>query len=266
MSRPLDRLISALVLLAASGLGAWFFLAPFVSGGAVQPSAPGLFLALLGLSLAVIVANLETRRMDGRWLAALGILVGLNATLRLVSGPAGVSAVFFLPILAGFVFGADFGFLLGTLSLLVSALIASGIGPWLPFQMLAAGWSGMVAGWLPRFGSGGRERWETPMLAGWGAVSGVAYGVLLNLWFWPFLVAPAGSGTFEPGAALAESVRRYAAFYLATSLWWDLARAAGNVLLILLLGPPVLRLLRRFERRFRFTAAEAEEETGSERL
>jgi energy-coupling factor transport system substrate-specific component len=39
-----------------------------------------------------------------------------------------------------------------------------------------------------------------------------------------------------------------------TSLWWDLARAVGNVLLLLLLAAPMLRLLRRFERRFHFTA------------
>jgi len=48
---------------------------------------------------------------------------------------------------------------------------------------------------------------------------------------------------------------RYAVFYVTTSLWWDLGRAAGNVLLIGLFGLPVLRLLRRFGRRFYFQVA-----------
>jgi len=37
-------------------------------------------------------------------------------------------------------------------------------------------------------------------------------------------------------------------------LWWDAGRAGGNLLLILLLGAPVLRLLRRFQQRFYFIA------------
>ena len=49
---------------------------------------------------------------------------------------------------------------------------------------------------------------------------------------------------------LIEVLRRYAGFYLVTSLWWDLARAIGNGLLTWLMARPVLGLLRRFERRF----------------
>lgn len=253
---------SAAVLFLATALGAWFFVKPFLTPApdGEPPSMAVLFFALIGLCLVVVVANLETRRMDGRLLAALGILVGLNATLRLISGPAGLSAVFFIPILCGFVLGADFGFLLGTLSLLVSALLAGGVGPWLPFQMLAAGWSGMVAGWLPRLPASwrGRERWEAGLLAVWGAGSGLLFGVVMNLWFWPFLAGPAAGpdGAFVPGSGGAETLRRYVAFYVATSLWWDLGRAAGNVLFLVLVGPPVLRLLRRFEARFRFTVDE----------
>jgi hypothetical protein len=40
-----------------------------------------------------------------------------------------------------------------------------------------------------------------------------------------------------------------------TSLWWDLARAAGNALLLLLFGGAILRVLRRFRNRFRFDIA-----------
>jgi energy-coupling factor transport system substrate-specific component len=250
-----DRVFTTVLLLLASAVGLGFFLAPFL-GGPVEGvrTALTLFVSLLGTCLLVLVARLETGATDSRLLAALGILAGLNATLRLLTGPAGVSAVFFLPIVAGFVFGAEFGFLLGVLSILVSALVTSGLGPWLPFQMLATGWSGMVAGWLPRLGLRLRgTRWEGSMLAVWGAASGLLFGALLNLWFWPFLgVATGGGEGWQGDLGTAANLRRYLAFYLTTSLWWDVARALGNVVLLTTVGPPVIRLLDRFARRFRY--------------
>ena len=75
----------------------------------------------------------------------------------------------------------------------------------------------------------------------------------MNLWFWPFLSGgAAGTQTWHPGMLLWPTLRSYLAFYAATSLWWDLGRAAGNALLLLLLAKPVLRVLRRFRARFRF--------------
>ena len=50
------------------------------------------------------------------------------------------------------------------------------------------------------------------------------------------------------------TLRNYLAFYIATSLWWDMARAVGNALLLLLLAAPVLKVLRRFRSRFQFEA------------
>jgi energy-coupling factor transport system substrate-specific component len=258
-------LLSILILTLATALGVLAFLRPFLVpeqswtaatelAQSHAEDAPLIFFAALGLCLVVILANLETQRMAAHSVAVLGILVGINATLRLVAGPGGFSAMFFLPILCGFVFGADFGFLLGALSMLTSAILTSGIGPWLPFQMFAAGWGGMFAGWLPHF-----KRWpglEHLQLAGCGALSGLLYGAVMNLWFWPYLAAVATTDTdsvhWDPQLSLLQTLTRFAAFYLTTSLWWDLCRVAGNVALLLLVGPPVLRLLRRFQRRFNF--------------
>jgi energy-coupling factor transport system substrate-specific component len=222
--------------------------------------APLIFILLLGLCLVVIIANLETRRMDARLVAVLGVLVGANAVLRLVPGPLGFSAAFFLPILCGYVFGADFGFLMGALSLLVSAVISSGTGPWLPFQMFAAGWVGLGGGWLPHFAR--HPRLEVLLLAGWGLLSGFLYGAIMNLWFWPYLAAPAVESAAEQtgqlifwqaGIGVWSTLIRYALFYLTTSLWWDAGRAVGNLVLILLVGAPILRLLTRFKQRFQFS-------------
>lgn len=252
------RGLTPLVVLATL-LGIWAFLAPLGAGegGTLATSetaraveAPLLFLLLAGLCGAMMVVGLESGHLDSRRLAMLGMLVGVNAVLRLLPGPPGFSAVFFLPIVTGFVLGADFGFLLGALSMLVSALLTNGLGPWVPFQMLGAGWVGLVAGWWPRW-----PRWpklEIAQLTLWGAVSGILFGVVLNLWFWPVLDPTASTQRFEPGAGVGANLVGYGLYYLATSLWWDLGRALGNAVLLLAVGAPVVRLLRRFEGRFGF--------------
>jgi energy-coupling factor transport system substrate-specific component len=249
--------LSALTLLLASALGLWSFALPMlqddlVQGGravAHQQDAPWLLLALLGLCLLVIVANLETRRMDSRVVAVLGVLVAINGSLRLVSGPLGASAVFLLPICCAYVFGADFGFLLATLSMLASAILTGGLGPWLPFQMFAAGWCAMVPGWLPSM----TPRRAVPLLAVWGGLCGILFGAVSNLWFWPYLDAAAAPGQqWQPHLGFVQSLLRYAAFYLTTSSWWDAGRAVGNVVLVISFGGPVIRLLQRFRQRFDF--------------
>ena len=266
--RPEAPLLGVILALA-SALGLWAILAPFLQpeqtlarraaataarAAARSEDAPLLFLLLLGLCLVVVVAGLETGRLDARRVAVLGVLLGVNAVLRLVPGPGGFSAVFLLPILCGYVFGPAFGFLLGSLSMAVSALLTNALGPWLPFEMLAAGWIGLASGWLPDLGRWRRA--EIAALAAWGAATGLAFGALVNLWFWPFL-APAGAGNaaaWEPGSGLAAATASYGLFYLTTSLWWDLGRAGGNLVLIAVAGAPVLKLLRRFARRFSFAS------------
>ena len=114
-------------------------------------SPPFLFLALLPIVIAVMLAEVSEGGLDPRVLAILGVLTACNAVLRgLSAGTAGVELVFFLLILAGRVFGPGFGFALGCTSLFASALVTAGVGPWLPYQMLVSAWVGMGAGLLPR--------------------------------------------------------------------------------------------------------------------
>ncbi|MDH4208189.1 MAG: ECF transporter S component, partial [Anaerolineae bacterium] len=132
------RGLSTLILTLATLLGGIAFLYPFFLPQRSSPTqsfmahsadAPFTFLILLFLCLVVVIANLETRQMDSKLIAVLGILVAINASLRLIPGPAGFTAMLFLPILCGYSFGPDFGFLLGALSMLVSAIITGGMGP-----------------------------------------------------------------------------------------------------------------------------------------
>ena len=70
--------------------------------------------------------------------------------LRLPGFVAGFSAMFIVVLVAGNSFGPAFGFLLGAVGTFASGLFIGGLGPWLPFQMVAMGWVGLGAGLLPK--------------------------------------------------------------------------------------------------------------------
>ena len=183
------RLRSATVLTVASVAGLLMFLWPLlvrvrVEGQAIQP--PFIFVLLLPVVIVVCLAEFTEGGMDSKVLAMLGVLTAINAVMRgLSAGMAGIELVFFLLILGGRVFGAGFGFVLGCTSLFASALLTAGVGPWLPFQMLASAWVGMGAGLLPRRVTGARE---IAMLVVYGIFAAYAFGLVMNMSSWPFIL------------------------------------------------------------------------------
>jgi len=269
-----------LILIVASLVGIMAFVYPFFQG--VSPStmalpreaatnqahaqdAPLITIVLITLCLGAVMATMGTGQMNSKMVAILGVLTASNAVLRAVPGPAGFAAVFVLPILCGYTYGSTFGFLLGALSLLVSALIGAGVGPWVPYQMFAVGWVGLTSAWLPDM-----RRWprgEVIVLGLWGLFWGFVFGALMNIWFWPYVYQPQQAEMYwEPGMRLREALKRYAAFYGLTSIWWDLGRAGGNALLTWLFGAALLKLLRRFQKRFHFAVAPTPSDEGERSL
>ena len=211
--------------------------------------APLVFLLLLPILLVVILAEIADGGIDAKALAMLGVLSAIGAALRpLGAGTAGIETSFFLLIVAWRVFGPGFGFVLGSTTLFASALLTGGVGPWLPFQMLAASWVGLGAGLLPAM----RGRREIALLAVYAAAAALAFGLLMNLWFWPFVLGDDTAISYLPGAPVLENLHRLLLYSFATSLGWDVVRAITNVVLILLLGPAVLAVLRRTARRAAF--------------
>ena len=248
------------IVIVASVIGAAGFFYPFLlpvvsqenADAAHASEAPLLIAVVTALSLLAIVVELGSagRGPSSKTVALLGVLVSIDAALRLAPSFLGASPIFLLIVLAGSVYGPSFGFQMGALTLLVSAFLTGGLGPWLPYQMLGAGWVGMSAGWLPKPAA---IRIRVVLLAGFGAVWGFAFGALLNLWFWPFSAPGAGSDAglyWNPGLGAMEAIDRYLRFYAVTSFGYDAARAVGNVVLTLVLGAPLLLVLERFQSRF----------------
>ncbi|MGW8888193.1 ECF transporter S component [Streptomyces sp. NPDC055749] len=258
-TRPIrlgPRAIAALVLIGVIGVAAfcWPLLAAPEFGVAHEKDAPWLFAALLPLLVAVVVATISDSGMDAKAVAMLGVLAAVGAALRpLGAGTAGLEPMFFLMVLSGRVLGPGFGFVLGSVTMFASALLTGGVGPWMPFQMLAMAWFTMGAGLLPgqdRL----RGRAEVLMLAVYGCVASFAYGTVMNLYGWT-IVPPSGSGiSFVAGDPVHENLVRFLAYCLATSLGWDLGRAVLTVALTLVVGPTLLKALRRATRRAAFEA------------
>jgi energy-coupling factor transport system substrate-specific component len=247
------RAATAAVLAVLIGIVAFFWpfaVAPGTFGNSYAP--PLIFGCLLLLVLAVVLAEIADGGIDAKALAMLGVLSAVNAALRpLGAGTAGVETVFFLLVLAGRVFGAGFGFVLGCTSLFASALITGGVGPWMPYQMFGCAFVGMLAGFLPRV----RNRAaEITLLAFYGAFSGYLFGFLLNLSFWPFSLDPHSSIAYLPGLPFTQQWHRYLLFDAATSLGWDTGRAVTTFLGVLVAGPAVLTAFRRAARRAHFEA------------
>lgn len=246
---------AALALSVVSALGLVAFCWPLLvepgSGLDGEATAPWLFVLLLPLLLGVVLAEVADGGMDVKAVAVLGVLAAVGAALRpLGGGAAGFEPVFFLLVLAGRALGRGFGFVLGSVTLFASALLTAGVGPWLPFQMLAAGWVGFFAGCLPR--ATGRR--EVALLTAYGVVAGLMYGVVMNLQLWPFAIGLDSGLSYVAGAPVDDNLRRFVAFTLATSLGFDIPRALTTAALVAVAARPVLLALRRAARKAEFGA------------
>jgi energy-coupling factor transport system substrate-specific component len=235
---------------AISIAGLALFLWPFVATDA-PPAAASVALSL-GVVAVLIFVEASTRRLDARRFALLAAIAAIDAALRLVlvTGLGGFSPIFFLILAAGYVYGPSYGFLAGAVALLASAVATGGIGPWLPYEMMGCGFVGLIAGIAGLRRSGSVTWRDVAMLAAVGAITGFAYGALLDVWDWTTFYRGAPDFGWQPGLSLPVAIARFGRFYVATSAVYDSFRAIGNVLAVMVLGAPVLAGLRRMRSRF----------------
>ncbi len=234
-------------LIAANLVALSAFLWPLIALATprqAQAAVPSIALSLAPLAVVLVLAALDASVRSAHTLALLAVLAAIDAAIRIAStGVGGVEALFVLLILAGRAFGPRFGLLLGAASLALSALMWGGVGPWLPFQMFACGWVGAGAGLLPRRVRGAAE---VAMLAAYGVVASYLFGLVMNMWFWPFAVGANTSISYLPGGSIGENLGRFLVYSLLTSTaGWDTLRALTSVIGLALVGRALLRSLRR---------------------
>lgn len=120
----------------------------------------------------------EKRKGSIRRMVLIAVMVTLAVAGRLLFSPLpSIKPVSAIVIIAGIYMGAETGFLVGSLSAIVSNLFF-GQGPWTPFQMLAWGVIGFVAG-LPVRGVWLKNK---RCLAVFGIFSGIFYSTVMNVW------------------------------------------------------------------------------------
>ena len=120
----------------------------------------------------------EGRRPQARELVILSVLSALAIGGRAVFfALPGFKPVAALVILTGVAFGAEAGFLVGAVTMLVSNVLF-GQGPWTPWQMFAMGLIGLLAGILFRKGLLNRDRLSLSVFGGLSIF--LIYGGILN--------------------------------------------------------------------------------------
>ena len=152
---------------------------------------------------------------------------------------AGRSAFFMLPqfkpviamvIISGVAFGGETGFLVGAMTMLVSGMFF-GQGPWVPWQMFAAGIIGFLAGIL--FQKGLLSRTPLSLAVFGGFATFIIYGGIMN---------PASVLMWQPNPTLGM----FLAAYL-HGIPFDIVHAAATVFFLALISRPMLEKLDRIK-------------------
>ena len=171
----------------------------------------------------------EKRHPSARELVLLAVLAALA-----VAGRAAFYAlpsfkpVLALVIISGIALGGESGFLVGALAMLLSNMIF-GQGPWTPWQMLAMGLCGFLAGILYRNGILRRSRLS---LCVFGTVCAIViYGVLMNI-----------SSAFTWYSQLSWKT---VFAYCASGFPMDVMHGASTCLFLWIFGEPMLKKMDR---------------------
>ena len=212
----------------------WFVLAPAAVGvGILLAGERGIAfatVALVLLSLAPFLLRFEKEAHTAAELTLLAALVAFAAVSRMAFfALPGVKPVTAVAILAGMLLGKNAGFAVGALSALVSGF-AFGIGGFTPFQMLAWGLCGVLAGVLSPLLK------KTPLLLLYGGCTGILFSLIMDLW-----TTVTQEGSF--------SLARFGGVLL-TSLPFTVLYALTNILFLLLMKKPAVRIFGRLQRRY----------------
>lgn len=214
--------------------------------------APWLLLSAAPLTVVALMLTINQNKLDTKTIALLATLAALTAALRpLGAGAIGIEPMWFILILAARVFGAYFGFILGTFSIFLSALLTGGFGPWFSYQLFAAAWMGASVAVIPKKVRGGREIALLALLA---LIDCELFGIIMDLQFWPWSLGNGTQLSYIAGAPLSENLAHFFTYHFTASMAWDIPRAIFTATLIFITGPAILNTLRRAYVRAAFAA------------
>ncbi|MBR6607513.1 MAG: ECF transporter S component [Oscillospiraceae bacterium] len=174
----------------------------------------------------------ETRKPQARELVTLAVLCALAVASRVVFVLPNIKPIIGIVMIAGIALGPEAGFMTGAISAFASNFFFSQ-GPWTPWQMMAYGIGGFLAGIVFR-----RCKKIHPLRLGlFGFVSVmVLVGPLLDACT---IFTTASTITWE-----------YVLAVLSMGLWHNLQHAAACAATVMLLGPPLLKKIGRLKKKY----------------
>ena len=172
----------------------------------------------------------EGRKPQARELVLLAVLCALAVAGRVAIPIPNFKAAFAVIMLAGIAFGPEAGFIVGAVTAFSSDFFY-GQGPFTPWQMMAYGAGGMLAGFLFRKGWLPRKPW---VMAGFGFFSVV-------LWVGPLLDS---SHVF---LMLSEMNREAVIATFLSGFYVNLIQAVCTALVLFFAGRPLLEKLKRVQ-------------------
>lgn len=189
-------------------------------------------MAIALLSCIPFFIRFEKGKSGAREVVVIAVMTAFSVIGRLIFSPIpGFKPVTAITIIAGIALGAESGFMVGSLTAIVSNIFF-GQGPWTPFQMFVWGVLGFLSG-LIFYKKQTSNRF---ILAVIGLVGGIAYSMLMDIW-----TTLSMEGTFN--------ISRYL-FYISSSFPFMAIYAVSNVVFLFVLAKPFLEKLNRIKTKY----------------
>ena len=189
-------------------------------------------MAIALLSCVPFFIRFEKGKSGAREIVVIAVMTAFSVIGRLIFSPIpGFKPVTAITIIAGIALGAESGFMVGSLTAIVSNIFF-GQGPWTPFQMFVWGILGFLSG-LIFYKKQTSNRF---ILAVIGLVGGIAYSMLMDIW-----TTVSMEGTFN--------ISRYL-FYISSSFPFMAIYAVSNVVFLFVLAKPFLEKLNRIKTKY----------------
>lgn len=203
-----------------------------IAGALVYPERSYAIVSLAVALLACVPFFISFEKTSStRRLVMLAVMTALSVAGRFIFAPI----PFFKPVtamvvIAGMYFGAEFGFLTGALSAVISNFYF-GQGAWTPFQMFSWGIIGFIAGIL----SSQLIRSKIILII-YGALAGVIYSLIMDIWTVLWM-----DGMFNPA--------RFSAAVI-TALPVTLKYVISNIIFLIILAPLFGKKIERLKQKY----------------
>ena len=172
-------------------------------------------LAVAVLSLVLFYTGFEQKKIGTRRMVIVAVMIALSGAGRFIPLFKPVTAI---TVITAIWLGGEAGFLVGSLSALLFNFYF-GQGPWTPFQMLAWGLIGLIAGFLAE-----PLRKSRIALVLYGVGAGIAYSFIMDVW-----TVLGHYGTFSRDLYLAA---------LGTAVPYTVTYAASNFIFLWFMAKP----------------------------